>query len=82
MVGDENATGTFVPTAVGQADFGQYYASASFAVGGSDGGAERRVVWAWVTEARGPPYGGSTFAGVQALPREISIGPSGACIGE
>lgn len=68
MVGDENANGTFVPESTGAVDYGGYYASASFEL--SDG---RRIVWAWVVEGRGPPYGGSDWAGVQALPREVVL---------
>jgi sucrose-6-phosphate hydrolase SacC (GH32 family) len=68
MVGDENANGTFVPESTGTVDYGSYYASASFEL--SDG---RRIVWAWVLEDRGAPYGGSDWAGVQALPREVSL---------
>ena len=63
---------------------GQYYASASLAVTdsnatGLDDGS-RRIVWAWVTEARGPPYGGSVWAGIQAMPREVTLGADGGLV--
>ena len=93
MVGDELANGTFVPTATGQADYGVYYASASFevttppspataaAVGSTASNRQnegRRVMWAWVTEERNPPFGGSVWAGVQALPREVTLATDGS----
>lgn len=73
MVGQEmTSNGTFVASSSGVVDYGGYYASASFQV--SDG---RRILWAWVLESRGPPYGGSIWAGVQALPREVTVTDSG-----
>ena len=73
MVGDELRNGTFVPATAGVADYGEFYASASF---GLDGGS-RRVLWAWVPEARPYPYDGSAWAGVQALPREVAVDAAG-----